>query len=67
MQVDRKFPVHQGRKDISDFFLVYDPLCPETSCCCSVLALQGTAYTAAEHLESKCELLTWFVGIWAGQ
>lgn len=42
-------------------------LYPEASWCCSVLALQGAAYTAAEHLESECELLTWCIGIWAGQ
>lgn len=48
-------------------FLVCDPLCPETSCRCSILALQGTACAAAERLDSEHELLTWCVGIWAGQ
>lgn len=42
-------------------------LYPETICCCSVLALQGAACTVAEHLEGDCELLPWYVRIWAGQ
>lgn len=41
-------------------------LYPETSCCL-VVALQGAAHTVAEHLEGKCELLSWYIGVWAGQ